>query len=110
MLYRRWKCKAKCFNLAKKRKKWVCPGRSVDGPTHGLAVPESELMRAGRDACPRPGDDGRGQVLPAFLLFSTLLVMKINVVAVITGQVRLWKKAFAYLRCPEIWRPPVLSE
>nr|KAF6434255.1 prostaglandin E synthase [Molossus molossus] len=36
-----------------------------------------------------------GQVLPAFLLCSTLLVVKMYVVAVITGQVRLRKKAFA---------------
>uniref|UniRef100_A0A8C5LAD6 Prostaglandin E synthase n=1 Tax=Jaculus jaculus TaxID=51337 RepID=A0A8C5LAD6_JACJA len=36
-----------------------------------------------------------GQVLPAFLLCSTLLVIKMYVVAVITGQVRLRKKAFA---------------
>ncbi|XP_028381252.1 prostaglandin E synthase [Phyllostomus discolor] len=36
-----------------------------------------------------------GQVLPAFLLCSTLLIIKMYVVAVITGQVRLRKKAFA---------------
>ncbi|MBZ3888226.1 Prostaglandin E synthase [Sciurus carolinensis] len=36
-----------------------------------------------------------GQALPAFLLCSTLLVIKMYVVAVITGQVRLRKKAFA---------------
>ncbi|XP_006892528.1 PREDICTED: prostaglandin E synthase [Elephantulus edwardii] len=36
-----------------------------------------------------------GQVLPAFLLCSTLLVIKMYVVAIITGQVRLRKKAFA---------------
>ncbi|XP_037349946.2 prostaglandin E synthase [Talpa occidentalis] len=35
------------------------------------------------------------QALPAFLLCSTLLVIKMYVVAVITGQVRLRKKAFA---------------
>ncbi|XP_003470992.1 prostaglandin E synthase [Cavia porcellus] len=35
------------------------------------------------------------RVLPAFLLCSTLLVIKMYVVAVITGQVRLRKKAFA---------------
>ncbi|XP_042537074.1 prostaglandin E synthase [Dipodomys spectabilis] len=34
-------------------------------------------------------------VLPAFMLCSTLLVIKMYVVAVITGQVRLRKKAFA---------------
>ncbi|XP_048200741.1 prostaglandin E synthase [Perognathus longimembris pacificus] len=34
-------------------------------------------------------------VLPAFLLCSTLLVIKMYIVAVITGQVRLRKKAFA---------------
>lgn len=33
-----------------------------------------------------------GQVLPAFLLCSTLLVIKMYAVAVITGQVRLRKK------------------
>uniref|UniRef100_A0A2I3GME5 Prostaglandin E synthase n=1 Tax=Nomascus leucogenys TaxID=61853 RepID=A0A2I3GME5_NOMLE len=33
--------------------------------------------------------------LPAFLLCSTLLVIKMYVVAIITGQVRLRKKAFA---------------
>ncbi|KAB1280440.1 Prostaglandin E synthase [Camelus dromedarius] len=38
---------------------------------------------------------GSGQVLPAFLLCSTLLVIKMYVVAIITGQVRLRKKAFA---------------
>ncbi|XP_047686884.1 prostaglandin E synthase isoform X1 [Prionailurus viverrinus] len=37
----------------------------------------------------------RGQALPAFLLCSTLLVIKMYVVAIITGQVRLRKKAFA---------------
>ncbi|MBV97079.1 Prostaglandin E synthase, partial [Eschrichtius robustus] len=36
-----------------------------------------------------------GRVLPAFLLCSTLLVIKMYVVAIITGQVRLRKKAFA---------------
>ncbi|EPY83320.1 hypothetical protein CB1_000576062, partial [Camelus ferus] len=36
---------------------------------------------------------GSGQVLPAFLLCSTLLVIKMYVVAIITGQVRLRKKA-----------------
>ncbi|XP_066221665.1 prostaglandin E synthase [Saccopteryx leptura] len=36
-----------------------------------------------------------GQVLPAFLLCSTLLIVKMYAVAVITGQVRLRKKAFA---------------
>ncbi|XP_016052110.1 PREDICTED: prostaglandin E synthase isoform X2 [Miniopterus natalensis] len=36
-----------------------------------------------------------GQVLPAFLLCSTLLVIKMYAVAVLTGQVRLRKKAFA---------------
>ncbi|XP_051685474.1 prostaglandin E synthase [Oryctolagus cuniculus] len=36
-----------------------------------------------------------GQALPAFLLCSALLVLKMYVVAVITGQVRLRKKAFA---------------
>ncbi|EDL08494.1 prostaglandin E synthase [Mus musculus] len=36
-----------------------------------------------------------GQVLPAFLLCSTLLVIKMYAVAVITGQMRLRKKAFA---------------
>ncbi|XP_062938586.1 prostaglandin E synthase [Cynocephalus volans] len=36
-----------------------------------------------------------GQVLPAFLVCSTLLIIKMYVVAVITGQVRLRKKAFA---------------
>ncbi|KAM9721714.1 prostaglandin E synthase [Dama dama] len=36
-----------------------------------------------------------GQVLPAFLLCSALLVIKMYVVAIITGQVRLRKKAFA---------------
>uniref|UniRef100_A0A8C2SKB1 Prostaglandin E synthase n=2 Tax=Capra hircus TaxID=9925 RepID=A0A8C2SKB1_CAPHI len=36
-----------------------------------------------------------GQVLPAFLLCSALLVIKMYAVAVITGQVRLRKKAFA---------------
>ncbi|KAM6182569.1 prostaglandin E synthase [Erethizon dorsatum] len=35
------------------------------------------------------------RVLPAFLLCSTLLVIKMYVVAIITGQVRLRKKAFA---------------
>ncbi|XP_004677311.1 PREDICTED: prostaglandin E synthase [Condylura cristata] len=35
------------------------------------------------------------QALPAFLLCSTLLVIKMYVVAIITGQVRLRKKAFA---------------
>ncbi|EHA99929.1 Prostaglandin E synthase [Heterocephalus glaber] len=35
------------------------------------------------------------RALPAFLLCSTLLVIKMYVVAVITGQVRLRKKAFA---------------
>ena len=34
----------------------------------------------------------RGQALPAFLLCSTLLVIKMYVVAIITGQVRLRKK------------------
>ncbi|KAM5300430.1 prostaglandin E synthase [Ctenodactylus gundi] len=38
---------------------------------------------------------GASQVLPAFLLCSVLLVIKMYVVAVITGQVRLRKKAFA---------------
>ncbi|OWK10162.1 PTGES [Cervus elaphus hippelaphus] len=33
-----------------------------------------------------------GQVLPAFLLCSALLVIKMYVVAIITGQVRLRKK------------------
>lgn len=33
-----------------------------------------------------------GQVLPAFLLCSTLLVIKMYAVAVITGQMRLRKK------------------
>lgn len=41
-----------------------------------------------------------GQVLPAFLLCSTLLVIKMYVVAVITGQVRLRKKVRAALRDP----------
>ncbi|KAM5149114.1 LOW QUALITY PROTEIN: prostaglandin E synthase, partial [Callospermophilus lateralis] len=36
-----------------------------------------------------------GQVFSAFMLCSTLLVIKMYVVAVITGQVRLPKKAFA---------------
>ncbi|EFB25071.1 hypothetical protein PANDA_003238, partial [Ailuropoda melanoleuca] len=36
-----------------------------------------------------------GQALSAFLLCGTLLVIKMYVVAVITGQVRLRKKAFA---------------
>ncbi|KAM9082204.1 prostaglandin E synthase [Megaptera novaeangliae] len=36
-----------------------------------------------------------GRVLPAFLLCSALLVIKMYVVAIITGQVRLRKKAFA---------------
>ncbi|KAM9206389.1 prostaglandin E synthase [Dugong dugon] len=36
-----------------------------------------------------------GQALPAFLLCSTLLIIKMYVIAVITGQVRLRKKAFA---------------
>lgn len=38
---------------------------------------------------------GSSQVLPAFLLCSTLLVIKMYVVAVITGQVRLRKKVRA---------------
>ncbi|XP_058549823.1 prostaglandin E synthase isoform X2 [Neofelis nebulosa] len=37
----------------------------------------------------------RGQALPAFLLCATLLVIKMCIVAIITGQVRLRKKAFA---------------
>lgn len=41
-----------------------------------------------------------GQVLPAFLLCSTLLVIKMYVVAVITGQVRLRKKVRAALGAP----------
>lgn len=43
---------------------------------------------------------GSGQVLPAFLLCSTLLVIKMYVVAVITGQVRLRKKVRAVLGDP----------
>ena len=41
-----------------------------------------------------------GQVLPAFLLCSTLLIVKMYVVAVITGQVRLRKKVRAALGDP----------
>lgn len=41
-----------------------------------------------------------GQVLPAFLLCSTLLIIKMYVVAVITGQVRLRKKVRAALGAP----------
>lgn len=41
-----------------------------------------------------------GQVLPAFLLCSTLLILKMYVVAVITGQVRLRKKVRAALGDP----------
>ncbi|XP_077918011.1 prostaglandin E synthase isoform X1 [Halichoerus grypus] len=43
-----------------------------------------------------------GQALPAFLLCGTLLVIKMYVVAVITGQVRLRKKACS-------WRGPALG-
>lgn len=41
-----------------------------------------------------------GQALPAFLLCSTLLVIKMYAVAVITGQVRLRKKVRAALGYP----------
>ncbi|TKC39296.1 hypothetical protein EI555_013132 [Monodon monoceros] len=41
-----------------------------------------------------------GRVLPAFLLCSTLLVIKMYVVAIITGQVRLRKKVRAALGDP----------
>lgn len=41
-----------------------------------------------------------GQVLPAFLLCSTLLIIKMYAVAVITGQVRLRKKVRAALGGP----------
>ena len=41
-----------------------------------------------------------GQVLPAFLLCSALLVIKMYVVAIITGQVRLRKKV-----CAALWDP-----
>ncbi|XP_011362638.1 prostaglandin E synthase [Pteropus vampyrus] len=53
-----------------------------------------------------------GQVLPAFLLCSTLLIIKMYVVAVITGQVRLRKKRLGVCRlnlsglvCQEIGSP-----
>lgn len=42
-----------------------------------------------------------GQVLPAFLLCSTLLVIKMYVVAIITGQVRLRKKVRAAPGTPQ---------
>ena len=42
-----------------------------------------------------------GQVLPAFLLCSALLVIKMYAVAVITGQVRLRKKVGAALGDPQ---------
>lgn len=42
-----------------------------------------------------------GQVLPAFLLCSALLVIKMYAVAVITGQVRLRKKVGAALGDPK---------
>lgn len=45
-----------------------------------------------------------GQVLPAFLLCSTLLIIKMYVVAVITGQVRLRKKVRAALGDPTLPR------
>lgn len=43
---------------------------------------------------PTPALELSDQVLPAFLLCSTLLVIKMYAVAVITGQVQLRKKAF----------------
>uniref|UniRef100_A0A8C4LHA9 Prostaglandin E synthase n=1 Tax=Equus asinus asinus TaxID=83772 RepID=A0A8C4LHA9_EQUAS len=51
--------------------------------THLLSMPPPSLAMVS------------GQALPAFLLCSTLLVIKMYAVAVITGQVRLRKKAFA---------------
>lgn len=47
-----------------------------------------------------------GQVLPAFLLCSTLLVIKMYAVAVVTGQVRLRKKVCARRpRGSPLWPP-----
>lgn len=40
-----------------------------------------------------------GQVLPAFLLCSTLLVIKMYAVAVITGHTRLRKKVCSLVKC-----------
>lgn len=56
---------------------------------------------------PAPAPALGGPVLPAFLLCSALLVLKMYVVAVITGQVRLRKK----VRAPHAPRPgtPVLD-
>ncbi|TEA29618.1 hypothetical protein DBR06_SOUSAS510202, partial [Sousa chinensis] len=59
----------------------VSPGAAAAAATAEMPPPGLELMS--------------GRVLPAFLLCSTLLVIKMYVVAIITGQVRLRKKAFA---------------
>lgn len=74
------------------------PGRTVS-----LSVPVSRSWSPGRLAeMPSPGlVMENGQVLPAFLLCSTLLVIKMYVVAVITGHTRLRKKVRGLL-------PPLL--
>lgn len=62
--------------------------------TVSLSVPVSRSWSPGRLA-EMPSLDlvmENGQVLPAFLLCSTLLVIKMYAVAVITGQIRLRKK------------------
>lgn len=64
----------------------VSPGAAAAAATAEMPPPGLELMS--------------GRVLPAFLLCSTLLVIKMYVVAIITGQVRLRKKVRAALGDP----------
>ncbi|XP_004455519.2 prostaglandin E synthase [Dasypus novemcinctus] len=67
-----------------------------DAHTHSLAAPAEPAFSPTLPAMLPSGlEKVSGQPLPAFLLCSTLLVIKMYAVAVITGQVRLRKKAFA---------------
>ena len=73
------------------RARALCP-RSL--PLAAAAAAATEMLPSGLELM-------NGRVLPAFLLCSALLVIKMYVMAVITGQVRLRKKVGAALGDPQ---------
>ncbi|PKU35725.1 prostaglandin e hypothetical protein [Limosa lapponica baueri] len=72
----------------------LCPAKLSDSPLAARARSPLAESAAGDRAAPSP-KMMENAVFMSFTFYSTILILKMYVVAIITGQVRLRKKAFA---------------